>query len=67
MLDKGTPIPTPAEKEFKETLGVFEGGGYVAKGVYRPMQDCSMKSISVDNFCPVCKRAIKQMIDFYSE
>jgi len=67
MLDEDTPIPTPAEKEFKETLGVFEGGGYVAKGVYRPMQDCSMKSISVDNFCPVCKHAIKQVIDFYSE
>ncbi|MFZ1280459.1 MAG: M64 family metallopeptidase, partial [Ignavibacteriaceae bacterium] len=46
---------------------VFEGGGYVANGVYRPMQDCSMKSISVDNFCEVCKRSIKQMIDFYSE
>ncbi|HRQ54712.1 MAG TPA: M64 family metallopeptidase, partial [Ignavibacteriaceae bacterium] len=44
-----------------------EGGGYVAKGVYRPMQDCSMKSISINNFCPVCKRAIKKMIDFYSE
>lgn len=67
MLDNETPIPTPATKEFGKTLGVFEGGGYVAKGVYRPMQDCSMKSISVDNFCPVCKRAIKQMIDFYSE
>ncbi len=67
MLDEETPIPTPAEKEFKGTLGVFEGGGYVAKGVYRPMQDCSMKSISVDNFCPVCNHAIKQMIDFYSE
>jgi hypothetical protein len=46
---------------------VFEGGGYVAKGVYRPMQDCSMKSISVDNFCPVCKEAIKNIIEFYSE
>lgn len=67
MLESKTPIPTPATKEFSKTLGVFEGGGYVAKGVYRPMQDCSMKSISVDNFCPVCKRAIKQMIDFYSE
>ena len=67
MIDEKTPIPTPGKKEFKESLGVFEGGGYVAKGVYRPMQDCSMKSISVDNFCPVCKYAIKQMIDFYSE
>jgi hypothetical protein len=67
MIDKETPIPTPATKEFEKTIGVYEGGGYVAKGVYRPMQDCSMKSISVNNFCPVCKRAIKQMIDFYGE
>lgn len=66
MIDENTPIPTPATKEFKNTLGVYEGGGYVSKGVYRPMQDCSMKSISVNNFCPVCKRAIKEMIDFYS-
>ena len=67
MIDENTPVPTPGTKEFRETLGVFEGGGYVAKGVYRPKQDCSMKSISVDNFCPICKHAIKQMIDFYSK
>jgi len=67
MMDSKTPIPTPDTKEFVNTVGVFEGGGYVTKGVYRPMHDCSMKSILVDKFCPVCKRAIKQMIDFYSE
>ena len=67
MIDSETPIPTPATKEFSKTVGAFEGGGYVAKGVYRPTHDCSMKSISVDNFCPICKRAIKKMIDFYSE
>lgn len=67
MVDKDIPIPTPATSEYKDKVGVFEGGGYVEKGVYRPRQDCSMKSISVDNFCPVCKKAIKAMIDFYSE
>lgn len=67
MIDEETPIPTPTTKEFANEVGVFEGGGYVAKGVYRPMQDCTMKSISVDNFCPVCKKAIQDMIDFYSE
>jgi hypothetical protein len=67
MIDSNTPVPTPATKEFNNTIGVFEGGGYTAKGVYRPMQDCSMKSISVNNFCPVCKQAIKLMIDFYSK
>ena len=67
MVDKDTPVPTPEQKIYKNKVGAFEGGGYVAKGVYRPMQDCSMKSISVDNFCPVCQRAIQWIIDFYSE
>ncbi len=67
MIEKETSIPTSITIENKDKVGVYEGGGYVAKGVYRPMQDCSMKSISINNFCPVCKRAIKKIIDFYSE
>lgn len=67
MIEPNIPIPTPETGIYKDKVGVYEGGGYVAKGVYRPMQDCSMKSISVDNFCPVCRRAIKRMIDFYTE
>ncbi len=62
-----TPIPTPATEEFKNTLGVFEGGGYVEKGVYRPAYDCSMKSATVNNFCTVCSGTINKMIKFYSE
>jgi len=67
MVEDGTPFPTPNTEEYEDVLGAFEGGGYVEKGVYRPRQDCTMKSIVVDNFCPVCKRAIVQMIDFYTE
>ena len=67
LVEDGTPIPTPNAEEFESMLGAFEGGGYVEKGVYRPKQDCTMKSIVVDNFCPVCKRAIVQMIEFYTE
>lgn len=66
MVDKDTPVPTPDISKYKSKVGVFEGGGYVAKGVYRPMEDCSMKTATVNNFCPVCKRAIQQIIDFYS-
>ncbi len=66
LIKEDTPIPTPATKEFEKRLGVFEGGGYVEKGVYRPKQDCSMKSISVDDYCTVCKRAIQRMIDYYT-
>lgn len=67
LVEEGTPIPTPDTDEYKSKVGAFEGGGYVAKGIYRPAEDCTMKSIKVDNFCPVCKRAIQQMIDFYTE
>lgn len=67
MLPKDLPIPTPATEKYINSLGVFEGGGYEAKGVYRPMFDCSMKSISYNNFCPVCKKAIEQMLKWYSE
>ncbi len=67
MVEEDIPIPTPETGVYKDKVGVYEGGGYVAKGVYRPMQDCSMKSISVNNFCPVCKRSIQRMIDFYSK
>ncbi|HEX2865544.1 MAG TPA: M64 family metallopeptidase [Ignavibacteriales bacterium] len=67
MVAQNVPVPTPADKNYEKTVGVFEGGGYVAKGVYRPSVDCTMKSISVNNFCPVCRKAIEKMIGFYSE
>ena len=67
LVEEGTPIPTPDTDVFKDKVGAFEGGGYMEKRIYRPMHDCSMKSIKIDGFCPVCKRAIQQMIDFYSE
>jgi len=67
LVEEDTPIPTPATDEFKDKVGAFEGAGYIEKGIYRPKEDCTMRSIKVDNFCDVCKRAIQQMIDFYSE
>lgn len=67
MVESGTPIPTPQTAEFKSKIGVFEGGGYVAKGVYRPFMDCTMKSRLRDGFCPVCRRALTEMIEFYAK
>ncbi len=66
MVDEKTPIPTPPTEKYLNTIGVFEGGGYVEKGVYRPQQNCMMKSLQYP-FCKVCQRALKRMIDFYSE
>ncbi|MFB6318571.1 M64 family metallopeptidase [Saccharicrinis sp. FJH54] len=67
MLDPETPVPTPAKEKYNTTVGVFEGGGYVAKGVYRPYIDCRMKTNEAEDFCPVCARAIVRTINFYTE
>lgn len=67
LVNKKTPIPTPREEKYKDDIGMFEGGGYVGKGVYSPMEDCRMKSNEAAGFCPVCQQAIIRMIKFYSE
>lgn len=67
MLDPATPIPTPDTRAYQDVLGVFEGGGYVAEGVYRPWRNCTMKEAVYDNFCPVCTRTLLQVIDYYTK
>ena len=64
MLDPEVPVPTPVEKQYEEVLGVFEGAGYCAKGLYRPRWHCTMMEIKYDDFCPVCQRAFQRMFDF---
>lgn len=67
MLNKHTPVPTPRTPEYNEKVGVFEGGGYVSKGVYSPMMDCRMKSNAALGFCPVCQQAIREMVLYLSD
>ncbi len=67
LLDPNIPIPTPDTGIYRTTLGVFEGGGYAAKGVYRPKHDCLMNSFNGDDFCETCRQAIEKMIHFYTE
>lgn len=67
MIPESVPIPTPNKEEYADTLGVFEGGGYVAKGVYRPSYDCLMNTFRKEHFCGACERAIQKMIDFYTK
>ena len=67
MINKKTPVPTPREPKYEQTIGVFEGGGYEAKGMYSPHMDCLMKTFKGHEFCPVCQRAIERMILYYSE
>ena len=47
-------------------VGLFEGGGYQSKGVWRPAANCRMNTNAHPDFCPVCRRAIATMIDFYT-
>jgi hypothetical protein len=49
-----------------QVVGVFEGAGYQSKGCYRPAQECRMKINEVQDFCPVCARAIRRITDFYT-
>ena len=64
-IKKSTPIPTPREEKYKNTVGVFEGGGYVSEDVYSPFMDCRMKSNQANGFCPVCQESIEKMIRYY--
>jgi len=67
LVDPQTPVPTPVEDKYKNKIGVFEGGGYVAKGVYRPTYNSLMNSFSSNEFNQVCKNVLQKIINFYSE
>jgi len=67
MIAKDVPSPTPATEEYKDIIGLFEGGGYSGKGIYRPQLDCRMKSNAADGYCKVCRQAIREMILSYIE
>jgi len=61
LIAESVPVPTPQEEAYKDKVGVYEGGGYVAKGVYRPMIDCRMHTNHAA-FCPVCSAALEKMM-----
>ncbi|MBO7264814.1 MAG: peptidase M64 [Alistipes sp.] len=64
MVDKKIEIPTQVtEKRTKNyTVGVYEGGGYRTKGIYRPTDVCRMRNNTAERFCPVCERALTKVI-----
>lgn len=67
MLTPGTPVPTPVAESKRYPVGVYEGGGYSTKGVYRPADYCRMRVNEWPEFCPVCQRALRRLIDFYTQ
>jgi hypothetical protein len=64
LVEPGTPIPTPLT--FSGKVGAFEGGGYEARGLYRPEVECIMGSRKIVDFCRVCQRAISRIIDLHT-
>ena len=68
MIAEGTPVPTPfdkamlTQKQESLTLGAYEGGGYLEKGIYRPTPQCMMNQLR--DFCPVCQKAIQEYLDY---
>ena len=62
--------PDPASPPVMEVadtyeLGVYEGGGYATKGVYRPWPNCLMNNLhSITKFCPVCEAGLRAQIEF---
>jgi len=67
MMADDVPQPTPRKEKYQNSLGLFEGGGYMAKGIYSPMMNCRMKTNEAEGFCPVCAKAIEEAIQLYSE
>lgn len=70
MVEPGTPIPTQPQTDEKllyTKVGVYEGGGYTKKGIYRPTTECRMKINEAPVFCPVCQRSLERLIRFYTE
>lgn len=66
-IAKDVPVPTPNDQKYKDVTGLFEGGGYSPKSIYRPALDCRMKTNEAKGFCEVCKKAVNDMILFYIE
>lgn len=67
MLDESTPVPTPRQEKYNNTVGIYEGGGYMNKGIFSPYIDCRMKTNESKGFCPVCEEAIRKMIRAHTE
>ena len=61
-----TPLPTPEEAQYENTVGLFEGANYSATGWYRPQQSCKMRTNRNDTpFCAVCREWLIKAIYGY--
>ncbi|MGD2295105.1 MAG: M64 family metallopeptidase [Candidatus Aminicenantes bacterium] len=56
-----------AKSQFVGVVGVFEGAGYSAQGLYRPMLDCIMFTKGDKPFCKVCEQALIRAIKSFTK
>ena len=67
-LNPQNPKSEPFNPKKPWALGVYEGGGYLQHGVYRPWPNCMMNWFhKIDVYCPVCSREIQNTIDLYTK
>jgi IgA Peptidase M64/Peptidase M64 N-terminus len=55
-----------SKSKYAGKVGVFEGAGYISKGMYRSSVNCIMFT-RTDFFCPVCQEAMIKVIETYSK
>jgi len=67
LLNPNSTIPSEIEGKNELEIGVYEGGGYVEKGVYRSTPNSIMKAFNIDEFNEVSKLAIRKVIEFYAK
>jgi hypothetical protein len=66
LIAPETPVPTPDTAAFDGVVGVFEGAGYKAKGLYRPTRDSKMHHKGLLPFGPVNEAALVRMIRYFT-
>ena len=64
---KAVTEPMLKAEQYFGKVGAFEGGGYQAKGLYRPEVDCIMFTRNPDYFCRVCSAALDRVMRLYTE
>ncbi len=65
LLNGNIQVPTSVDGKNELDLGVFEGGGYVEKGVYRSTPNSLMKAFNSNEFNLVSKKAIEKVIKHF--
>lgn len=67
LPENASGITKVTEETKKVKIGIFEGGGYRSKGIFRPAWDCRMRTNAAEGFCTVCEKAVEKRLLFLTE